>query len=247
MKPPNWFNDSSCGAVNAQTGLQQGLTCGLFAINHCLARQGSPCVDLQTFRSIAGDGCYPEGDFDDAGLQRNVEGLTCGLFAINHCLARQALPCVNLQTFRRIAGDGCYPQGDVDDAGLQRNLEAAGGLFESMQGADHEQMLREDDAGPGLQVFTQPRTAGFVIHTPDPRHCVAVVPPWDGLAADVAGALCDSLQRSGLGNARIIRLDGCTADDSGRGSARYVGAVAGCSELVGLHCILLTTRGSLIA
>ena len=145
MEPPHWFNDPSCGAVNAHTGLQQGLT--------------------------------------------------CGLFAINHCLARQALPCVNLQTFRRIAGDGCYPQGDFDDAGLQRNVEAAGGLFESMQGADHEQMLREDDAGPGLQVFTQPRTAGFVIHTPDPRHCVAVVPPWDGLAADVAGALCDSLQR----------------------------------------------------
>ena len=144
MEPPHWFNDPSCGAVNAQTGLQQGLTCGLFAINHCLARQALPCVPLQTFRAIAGDGCYAQGDFDDAGLQRNVE--------------------------------------------------AAGGVFASMQGADHEQLLREDNAGQGLQVFTQPHTAGFVIHTPFPRHWVAVVPPWDGLGADVAGVLCDSLQ-----------------------------------------------------
>ena len=49
----------------------------MFAVNHCLARQGLSLTPLQDFRRRAGDGCYPEGDFDNSGLQRNVEAEGC--------------------------------------------------------------------------------------------------------------------------------------------------------------------------
>ena len=103
------------------------------------------------------------------------------------------MPCVPLPTFEMIAGDVCYAQGDFDNVGLQRNVAACGGFFEPVAGADHEQLFRVDDAGECLLVFTQEHAAGFVIHTPCPRHWVALVPPWEGLSADVAGVLCDSL------------------------------------------------------
>ena len=48
------------------------MTCGLFAVNHCLAVMDIPCVPLEEFREAAGDGSYIEGDFDDAGLRRNL-------------------------------------------------------------------------------------------------------------------------------------------------------------------------------
>ena len=72
---PPWFNDPACGAV--RNGTQVGLTCGIFAVNHCLARHGLPLTPLQDFRLRAGDGCYPEGDFDDCGMQRNLEARGC--------------------------------------------------------------------------------------------------------------------------------------------------------------------------
>ena len=72
---PAWFNDPACGAVVA--GAQLGLTCGMFAVNHCLTRQGLPLINLHEFTEYAGDGSYAEGDFDDAGLQRNIESRGC--------------------------------------------------------------------------------------------------------------------------------------------------------------------------
>jgi len=36
-----------------------------------------PCITLLDFIAAAGDGHYAEGDFDDAGLQRNVEAHNC--------------------------------------------------------------------------------------------------------------------------------------------------------------------------
>jgi len=76
---PLWFNDPRCGAINESTGTQRGLTCGLFAVNHCLCRKGLGLIQHRRFAEVAGDGCYPEGDFDDAGLQRNLELRGCSL------------------------------------------------------------------------------------------------------------------------------------------------------------------------
>ena len=72
---PAWFNDPACGAVS--NGTQDGLTCGMFAVNHCLARRDLPMIGLLEFREHAGDGCYPEGDFDNEGLQRNLQARSC--------------------------------------------------------------------------------------------------------------------------------------------------------------------------
>ena len=74
---PSWFNDARCGAVHPTRGTQLGLTCGLFAVNHCLAIGRVPCIHLTEFEAIAGDGLYVEGDFDDVGLQRNLASRGC--------------------------------------------------------------------------------------------------------------------------------------------------------------------------
>ena len=79
---PDWFNDPRCGAVKLTTGTQCGLTCGLFAVSHCLATQALPCIPLRRFQAVAGDGRYPEGDFDDAGLQRNAEAQGCSFILL---------------------------------------------------------------------------------------------------------------------------------------------------------------------
>ena len=73
IAPPAWFNDRRCQAVNPGTGTQLGLTCGLFAVNHCLASGRCDCLALAEFERVAGDGCYAEGDFDDCGLHRNLQ------------------------------------------------------------------------------------------------------------------------------------------------------------------------------
>ena len=73
IAPPPWFNDRRCQAVNLATGTQSGLTCGLFAVNHCLASGRGDCLALAEFKRVAGDGCYAEGDFDDCGLYRNLQ------------------------------------------------------------------------------------------------------------------------------------------------------------------------------
>ena len=75
---PVWFNNPVYGAVVA--GRQQGLTCGMFAVNHCLASRGMPVVALPQFRFRAGGGCHPEGDFESTGLQRNIEAQGCFFF-----------------------------------------------------------------------------------------------------------------------------------------------------------------------
>ena len=75
MEKPPWFNDETCGAVS--NGTQVGLTCGLFAVNHCLAAQEPTrhSITLDDFQSRAGDGHYEEGDFDNLGLMRNLNYL----------------------------------------------------------------------------------------------------------------------------------------------------------------------------
>ena len=144
---PHWFNDPACGAVDGATGTQVGLTCGLFAVNHCLARRGVPFIALQEFQERAGDGCYPEGDFDNSGLQRNVE-------------AR-----------------GCF--------------------FEQLQGADHEEAVRQLNDHGLLSVFNGEHALGCVVHMPNPRHWIAVVPPVQQTRVEVAALLCDSLMQLG--------------------------------------------------
>ena len=76
MEPPAWFNNPACGAVGSD-GTQLGVTCGLFSVNHCFATKRSTCVHVDTFRQRAGPGSYEEGDFDDEGLQRNLQALDC--------------------------------------------------------------------------------------------------------------------------------------------------------------------------
>ena len=70
-----WFNDPACGAV--KDGKQIDLTCGLFAVNHCLAQQGLPIINKSTFEARARDGFYNEGDFDDVGLRNNLSASGC--------------------------------------------------------------------------------------------------------------------------------------------------------------------------
>ena len=144
---PPWFNDPACGAVGAATGTQVGLTCGMFAVNHCLARRGVPFVVLQEFQERAGDGCYQEGDFDNSGLQRNVE-------------AR-----------------GCF--------------------FEQLQGAEHEEAVRQLNDQGLLSLFNGDHALGCVIHMPNPRHWIALVPPAQQTRVEVAALLCDSLMQLG--------------------------------------------------
>ena len=138
---PPWFNDPACGAVAA--GVQVGITCGMFAVYHCLTRRGLPLIVLDDFIRYAGHGCYAEGDFDNEGLQRNIE-------------AR-----------------GCF--------------------FEQLQGGDYEEAVRQLNPEGLLSIFYGGRALGCVIHMPNPRHWIAVVPPIQQTSVEVAALLCDSL------------------------------------------------------
>ena len=138
---PRWFNDAACGAVRG--GTQVDLTCGLFAVNPCLCRGGLRLIDLAEFRRRAADGCYPEGDFDNSGLQRNLEARSC--------------------------------------------------FFNQLQGRDHEEAVRQLDDQGLLGMFNGSHALGCIIHLPNPRHWIAVVPPLQRQTARVAALLCDSL------------------------------------------------------
>ena len=140
---PRWFNDAACGAVSG--GTQIGLTCGLFAVNHCLTRSGLPITGLAEFRERAGDGCYAEGEFDNSGLQRNIQA------------------------------KGCF--------------------FEQLQGEEYEQAVRQLDEHGHISIFNGRHALGCIIHMPNPRHWIALVPPVQQRTAQVAALLCDSLQR----------------------------------------------------
>lgn len=76
IQPPTWHNNPACGAVGPN-GTQRGLECGLFSVNHCLATKKRICLDIAQFTQRAGCGAYAEGDFDDEGLQRNLNAVGC--------------------------------------------------------------------------------------------------------------------------------------------------------------------------
>ena len=141
---PAWFNDPACGAVS--NGTQDGLTCGMFAVNHCLARRDLPMIGLLEFREHAGDGCYPEGDFDNEGLQRNLQARSC--------------------------------------------------FIDYLQGAAHEEAVRRLNPPGHLSIFNGSHALGCIIHMPNPRHWIAVVPPVQQATEEVAALLCDSLEDS---------------------------------------------------
>ena len=74
---PDWFNNPLMGEVDPASGTQLGLTCGFFAVNHCLGHAGMRQLSAEEFRQGARDGLYPEGDFDDGGLRQNLAGCGC--------------------------------------------------------------------------------------------------------------------------------------------------------------------------
>ena len=55
--------------------MQKGTTCGLLAVNHCLAHAGVEQLKLKEFQEYAEGGVYAEGDSDDSGLRRNLARL----------------------------------------------------------------------------------------------------------------------------------------------------------------------------
>ena len=75
---PAWFNDPTAGPIDVATGVQLGLTCGAFAVNHCFLRHGKPAIAHASFQANAGDGVYPGGDFDDGALRLNLAARNCG-------------------------------------------------------------------------------------------------------------------------------------------------------------------------
>ena len=95
--------------------------------------------------------------------------------------------------FRQRAGLGVYPEGDFDNEGLQRNVEARGAFFELVQGDQHSTLAQSDQSGARLSVMHHDHCAGFVTHTPCPRHWISLVPPGPDLAGEFAAVLCDSL------------------------------------------------------
>ena len=74
---PDWFNNPLMGEVDPASGTQLGLTCGFFAVNHCLGHAGMRQLSAEEFRQGARDGLYPEGDFDDGGLRQNLAECGC--------------------------------------------------------------------------------------------------------------------------------------------------------------------------
>jgi hypothetical protein len=111
---------------------------------------------------------------------------------VNHCLAQRGLPLIPLSVFRQCAGNGYYPEGDFDNTGLQRNLESQGCFFQAMQGGDYQEAVRQVTDDGLLSIFNGSHALGCVIHTPDPRHWIAVVPPATQTSVGAAALLCDS-------------------------------------------------------
>jgi hypothetical protein len=74
---PAWFNDPLTGVVDVRTGTQEGLTCGLFAVSHCLAQKSLGLIPHAQFCAKANGGFYPEGDFDDGALRLNLRSKRC--------------------------------------------------------------------------------------------------------------------------------------------------------------------------
>ncbi len=60
-------------------------------------------------------------------------------------------------------------------------------------GEDYEQAVRQLNDQGLLSMFYGSHALGCVIHMPNPRHWIAVVPPVQQRTARVAALLCDSL------------------------------------------------------
>ena len=103
---------------------------------------------------------------------------------------------IGLLEFREDAGDGCYPEGDFDNEGLQRNLQARSCFIDYLQGAAHEEAVRRLNPPGHLSIFNGSHALGCIIHMPNPRHWIAVVPPVQQATEEVAALLCDSLEDS---------------------------------------------------
>ena len=66
------------GPIDVAAGVQLGLTCGAFAVNHCFLRHGKPAIAHASFQANTADDVYPEGDFDDGALRLNLAARNCG-------------------------------------------------------------------------------------------------------------------------------------------------------------------------
>ncbi|CAK0852500.1 unnamed protein product, partial [Prorocentrum cordatum] len=74
---PAWFNNSLMGEVDPESGTQLGLSCGFFAVNHCLGHAGMRQLSAAQFRRRAGNERHPEGDFEDGALRLNLQDCGC--------------------------------------------------------------------------------------------------------------------------------------------------------------------------
>eukprot|EP00959_Pyramimonas_sp_CCMP1952_P348703 7305212-Pyramimonas_sp.AAC.1 len=61
------------GEVDPESGTQLGLSCGFFAVNHCLGHAGMRQLSAAQFRRRAGNERHPEGDFEDGALRLNLQ------------------------------------------------------------------------------------------------------------------------------------------------------------------------------
>ena len=136
---------------------------------HALA----PLTNLHDFRVVAGDGCYPEGDFDNSGLQRNIEARGCFFEQLHGADYEEAMRQVN-------------PQGLL---GIFYGAHALGCIIH-MPHPRHWIALV-----PPVEQKTIEPTGGGSRGSPE-RHgaAIAVARPVQQQTAHVAALLCDSLQ-----------------------------------------------------
>ena len=158
---PTWFNDPRCDAVNPVTGTQRGLTCGLFAVNHCLGRHGRRQIPRPEFQAVAGDGFYAEGDFDESGLRRNVERQGCHferLVGVDHQEAvQQSEDTGRLAIFRGPATLGCIVHMPAPRHWI--SLVPPEG-----QGSNEEAALLCDSLRPWVYALTADEVADLFLH-----------------------------------------------------------------------------------
>ena len=74
---PAWFNNPLMGEVDPESGTQLGLSCGFFAVNHCLGHAGMRQLSAAQFQRRAGNERHPEGDFEDGALRLNLQDCGC--------------------------------------------------------------------------------------------------------------------------------------------------------------------------
>ena len=63
-----------------------------------------------------------------------------------------------------------------------------------MMGRDYEEGVRQVSPEGLLSMFNGNHAMGCIIHIPNPRHWIAIVPPEQQMSVQAAALLCDSLQ-----------------------------------------------------